>query len=109
MKTIFNIVIIFLGFTLYANATGAEALVISSLVSAGTALATGLNKPKIPKAPVQTTGVQPETQSVQTLQEDNVQKQSARQTARKGAAAYRIPLQAQSTGVKTGGGTGLNI
>lgn len=89
---------------------GLEAILLSTLVSGALSIgAAAMSKPKIPKAPVQTTGLEPELQAAQTLEEDNVQKQSSRQVARKGAAAYRIPLQAKSTGVATGSGSGLNI
>lgn len=111
-KTIQNIILMFFGFTLYANATGAEALIISSLISAGTALAAATNKPDIPKPPKQPdqiVGVQDQASSAKTLEEDPTQMQSARKVARQGAAAYRIPLQAKSTGINTGGGSGLNI
>ena len=88
------------------------AVLISAGVSAGTAIYQAKNQPKMPKAPKQPdqiVGIESQVQGTKTLEEDQVQKQSARQTARKGAAAYRIPLEAKSTGVKTGGGTGLNI
>ena len=93
--------------------SGAEtAMAVAALVSAGTAVYSATQKPKMPsmpKQPEQIVGVEAQQQAVKTLEEDQVQKASARQTARKGAQAYRIPLEAKSTGVTTGGGTGLNI
>lgn len=94
--------------------TGVEtALIIGAVASAGTAIYTAQNQPKAPPqpppAPTMQTGVAASSTSTKTLAEDNSKVSNSRATARKGAAAYRIPLQAQSTGFKTTGGSGLNI
>lgn len=92
--------------------TGAEAIVIGGLISAGSAVYAAKNQPKIPTAPKQPemqTGQVAETQSTKTLEEDGTKKVSARKTARKGAAAYRIPLESKSAGASISGGSGLTI
>lgn len=96
--------------------TGLEPIIIASLVGAAGAAASSAitssmkpNIPKPPKQPDQIVGIESQAQTTTNLEEDQVGKTNARRTARKGAAAYRIPLQAKSTGVASSGGSGLNI
>lgn len=44
-----------------------------------------------------------------TLDEEEDAKKNARKTARKGTSKFRIPLANVTTGVKSGGGSGLKI
>ena len=92
--------------------TGVEtAMAIGALASAGTAIYSATNQPKIPKPPKQADIISAPQDAVagKTLEEDTTSKVNARKTARKGTKALRIPLQAKSTGVATSGGSGLNI
>lgn len=94
--------------------TGVEtAMIIAAVAGAGATVYAASQKPPTPPppppAPTMQTGAAAASTSTKTLAEDNSKVSNSRATARKGAAAYRIPLQAQATGFKTSGGSGLNI
>ena len=93
--------------------TGMEPLVVASiastLVGAGTAAYSATKKPKTPNMNNETPDMGSNNQLQETLDTNNITKQKARQTAKKGVSSYRIPLQAKSTGINVSGGSGLKI
>ena len=71
-----------------------------------------LDKPSMPDAPdlvEQQTGQVVESKAGKGLEDEEESKTTARRTARKGTAQFRIPLAASTTGVKTAGTTGISI
>lgn len=67
------------------------------------------DSPQPPTRQVQDTGQMVGEKAAGALDEEALAKTSARKTARKGTTQFRIPLEATSTGAKTGGGAGLKI
>lgn len=69
----------------------------------------GSDQPEAPTRQVQDTGQMVGEKASGQLDEEALSKSTARKTARKGTTQFRIPLEASTTGAKTGGGSGLKI
>ena len=92
-------------------ASAATIMAISAVASAGTAVYQATKSaPKIPTGPdkIATGNIAPEAAAA-TFKEDETANVNKRAIARKGASAYRIPLETKTTGIATTGSTGLKI